>query len=73
MIVILTSHKHDTSIISEVMRQKFNTRILPCISTLLANTALRRMGRQIALRIEKLSRVSNATVTVTPYRFIRGK
>ena len=71
MIVILASHKHDPSIISEVKRQKFNPRIFPCISTLLANIALRRTGRQVALRIEKLSRVSKATVT--PYKLIRGK
>jgi len=72
MIVILAPHKHDPSIISEAKRQKFNPRILSCISTLPAKVALRRTGRQIALRTEKLRRVSNATVTVTPCRFIWG-
>jgi len=70
MIVILASHKQDPSIISEAKRQKFNPRILPCISTLPAKVALRRAGRQVALRIEKLRRVSNATAT--PYRIISG-
>ena len=52
MIVILASHTHDPSIISEAKRQKFNPRILPCISTLAAKVALRRTGRQVALRRE---------------------
>jgi hypothetical protein len=61
MIVILASHKHDRNIISEAKRHKVSPRILPCISTLPANVALRRTGRQLALRIDTLSRVSHRT------------
>jgi len=71
MVVILASQKHDSSIISETKRQKFNLRILPCISTLPAKVALRRTGMQVALRIEKQSRVSNANVCDTVQIYTR--